>query len=248
MHTSRFVYFLLFAAASQAHAGVGGTSSGVTTTVPTDPTAVTQDVQSQSSNFAQQNQALAGTTGVAGTAGTINAVGTAGAARPGSATDANGAPINDQNSPAGDPKAANQKPAAPAAPPAPPPEYVSNVKKVDRTAVAVVTPPPATATAVDKKPTTAKTETPPAEIDPSVVTAPGVQRQAVTAQQKPMPRPAAEPTEQTGAERVAPGTGSSGGSGAPPDSFAFYIGLIVAGALLAFAAAMFLRVEKGGAR
>jgi hypothetical protein len=47
---------------------------------------------------------------------------------------------------------------------------------------------------------------------------------------------------------VTAGTGASGGSGAAPDSYAFYIGLIIAGALLAFAAAMFLRVEKGGAK
>jgi hypothetical protein len=78
-----------------------------------------------------------------------------------------------------------------------------------------------------------------------VVTAPGVQRQA--AMQKPVPR-AADPAERAGAERVTAGTGSSGGSGTAPDSYAFYIGLIIAGVLLAFAAAMFLRAEKGGAR
>jgi hypothetical protein len=57
-----------------------------------------------------------------------------------------------------------------------------------------------------------------------------------------------EPAADTGAERVTEVTGSSGGSGEPPDSYAFYIGLIIAGALLAFAAAMFLRVEKGVAK
>jgi hypothetical protein len=242
MHTSRFVYLLLFAAASQAYAGAGQTSAGVTTTVPTDPTAATQDVQSQSSNFAQQNQALAGTSGATGTTGTIAAVGAAGA-RPGRATDANGKPI-DPNNPSGDPKAAGQKPTAPALPPAPPPEYVSNIKKVDRPANSAAAP---TAVAVVEKGASETTQAaPPADVDPSAVTAPGVQRQAVA--QKPAPRPAAEPAERTGAERLAPGSGSSGGSGAPPDSYAFYIGLIVAGALLAFAAAMFLRVEKGGAR
>lgn len=246
MHTNKFVYFLLFTAVSQAYAGAGQTSAGVTTTVPTDPTAATQDVQSQSSNFAQQNQSLAASNGATGPNGTIIAAGAAGAARPGGATDANGRPINDPNNPAGDPRAANQAPVVPAAPPAPPPEYVSNIKKVDRTAVAAAVTPPV-ADVADKKPAASPTHSPAADIDTSVVTAPGVQRQAA-ATQKPEPRPAAEATERTGAERVAPGTGSSGGSGSPPDSFAFYIGLIVAGALLAFAAAMFLRTEKGGAR
>ena len=238
MHTSKFVYFLLLAAVSQAYAGAGQTSSGVTTTVPTaDPTAATQDVQSQSSNFVQQNQALAGNNGVTGAA-------VAAGARPGQpgATDANGRPI-DVNNPPGDPKSADQKPAAPAVPPAPPPEYVSNIKKVDRTTAAVPTPAPATM--ADKKPADATKEVAPTPLDPSAVTAPGAQQQA--AAQKPVPK-AAEPVQRTGAEHITAGTGSSGGSGAPPDSYAFYIGLIIAGALLAFAAAMFLRVEKGGAR
>ncbi len=248
MHTNKFVYFLLLAAASQVYAGVGATGSGVTTTVPTsDPTAATQAVQEQSSNFAQQNQALASTNGVTGTTGTIGAAGTAGGTKPGQpgtgAVDANGKPI-DPNNPSADPKAANQKPAAPAAPPAPPPEYVSNIKKVDRSAVVADVAPVAVASTEKKVGTNAKT--PVAEIDPSAVTAPGMQLQS--AAQKPVPRPAEEPAERTGAERVTPGTGSSGGSGSAPDSYAFYIGLIVAGALLAFAAAMFLRVEKGGAR
>jgi hypothetical protein len=248
MHTSRFVYFLLIAVASHAYAGAGQTSSGVTTTVPTsDPTAATQGVQEQSSNFAQQNQALAGSNGVNGTAGTVTGVGTVGGAKPGQAgtTDANGKPIDPNNPTSTDPKAANAPPAAPAAPPAPPPEYVSNVKKVDRSAVVAAAAPVAAASA-DKKAGDATKAPPPAEVDPTAITAPGMQRQASA--QKPAPRPAAEPADSTGAEHVAVGTGSSGGSGAPPDSYAFYIGLIVAGALLAFAAAMFLRVEKGGAR
>ena len=244
MHTSRFVYFLLLAAVSQAYAGAGQTNAGVTTTVPTDPTAATSDVQSQSSNFVQQNQALAGATGSlpAGVAGAPARLGQAGV------TDANGKPIDPNNPSSNDPKAANQKPAAPAAPPAPPPEYVSNIKKVDRTATTVAAVPVPTVAATDKKPAdTTKAAPPSADVDPLAVTAPGVQRQ-VAAAQRPAPRPAAEPAERTGGEHVAAGTGSSGGSGTPPDSYAFYIGLIVAGALLAFAAAMFLRVEKGGAR
>lgn len=245
MHTSKFVYFLLLAAVSQAYAGAGQTGAGVTTTVPTDPTAATQDVQSQSSNFVQQNQALAGSNGVTGTAAAIGTPAALRPGQPGSATDANGKPI-DPNNPSNDPKAADQKPAAPAVPPAPPPEYVSNIKKVDRTAAVVPVATPAAA-AADKKAADTTKEGTPAALDASAITAPGMQRQAA-APQKPAPRAAAEPAERTGSEHVAAGTGSSGGSGSPPDSYAFYIGLIIAGALLAFAAAMFLRVEKGGAR
>jgi hypothetical protein len=237
---------LLLAAASQAHAGAGQTSAGVTTTVGSDPTAATQDVQSQSSNFVQANQALAnGTTGMAGTA-TGTTLGSATATRngqPGSDPNNPGKP-GDPNNPSNTPNAANAKPAAPAAPPAPPPDYVSNIKKVDRSAtVAAVV--PAVAASGEKSASSTAKSTAPADNDPSAVTAPGVQRQA--ARQKPATR-AAEPDAGTGAERVAEVTGSSGGSGEPPDSFTFYIGLIIAGALLAFAAAMFLRVEKGVAK
>ena len=246
MRTNKFVYFLLLAAASQAHAGAGQTSSGVTTTVPNDPTAASSDVQSQSSAFVQQNQALAGANGASGTAGALGNGGKSGQAGA-IATDANGKPIdpNNPNNPAGDPKAANQKPAAPAAPPVPPPDYVSNIKKVDRSVAVAAVPQPAVA-AADKTPAAGAKPAAPAAVDLNTVTAPGVQRQAVA--QKPALRTDAEPAERTGAEHVAAGTGSSGGSGSAPDSYAFYIGLIVAGALLAFAAAMFLRVEKGGAR
>jgi hypothetical protein len=240
MRTSKFVYFLLLAAASQAHAGAGQTGAGVTTTVPTDPTAASQDVQSQSSNFAQANQALAGSNGT--TSGTTLAGGAI--VKNGSVDPNNPGGVGDPNNP-GDPKGANAKPAAPAAPPAPPPEYVSNIKKVERTAGETAVVPAATSTS-DKIASKLPQESEKADIDPSANTAPGVQRQ-VAAVQKPTMR-AADPAARTGAERVTAGTGSSGGSGEPPDSFAFYIGLIIAGVLLAFAAAMFLRVEKGGAR
>jgi hypothetical protein len=244
MRTSSFVYFLLLATASQAHASAGQTSSGVTTTIPTDPTAASADVQAQSSTFAQANQALAN-----GTAGTTNGALVAAVAAKNGQTTGSTDPNNpgkpgDPNNPS-DPKAANGQPAAPAVPPPPPPEYVSNVKKVDRSAVGTAVVPLAAATA-DKPASAAGKSSTPADIDPSTVTAPGVQRQTA-AVQKPVPR-AADATPHTGAERVTAGTGASGGSGAAPDSYAFYIGLIIAGALLAFAAAMFLRVEKGGAK
>ena len=244
MRTSSFVYFLLLAAASQAYAGAGQTSAGVTTTIPTDPTAASADVQAQSSNFTQANQALAN-----GTAGTTTGVLATGSAARNGQTSGGTDPNNpgkpgDPNNPS-DPKAANAQPAAPAVPPPPPPEYVSNVKKVDRSAIASTVVPVAAPTS-DKPASSAARANAPADIDPATITAPGIQRQTA-AVQKPVPR-AADPAARTGAERVAPGTGASGGSGAAPDSYAFYVGLIIAGALLAFAAAMFLRVEKGGAR
>ncbi len=251
MRTCKFVYFLLIAAASHVYAGAGQTSAGVSTAIGgTDPTAATQDVQSQSSNFVQSNQMVAnGTMGTAGTA-TGATLGTATGARNGpssASTDPNnpGKP-GDPKNPSGDPNASSAKPAAPAAPPAPPPEYVSNIKKVDHSAtVAAVV--PAVVSAGEKSASSAGKSTATADVNPSMVTAPGVQRQAAAAQQKSASR-VADPAVSTGAERVAEVTGSSGGSGEPPDSYAFYIGLIIAGALLAFAAAMFLRVEKGVAR
>lgn len=246
MRTSKFVYFLLIAAASQAHAGAGQTGAGVSTTIGSaDPTAATQGVQSQSSNFVQSNQTLAnGTTGTATGATLGTGTATRNGQAPGSDPNNPGKP-GDPNNPSGDPNAANAKPAVPAAPPAPPPEYVSNIKKVDHTATATAVV-PTVVTSGEKSVSTAKS-TATADSDPSIVTAPGIQRQAAAAQQKPTPR-TADPAARAGAERVAEVTGSSGGSGDPPDSYAFYIGLIIAGALLAFAAAMFLRVEKGVAR
>ncbi len=247
MYKYRLLYFVAFAAcgAQLAYAGAGQTSAGVTTSVgTTDPTVATPNVQTQSSNFVQQNQAQASPTptSVNGTSVVSNGTKTTQPTdpnNPGKAGDPNANP----NAPG------NAAPAAPAVPPPPPPEYVSNIKKVDRstaaTGAAVVETPvasPAGNSPVRAKPTTAAA-------DPAVSSlpsAPGAQSQAAAT--APRPRAAvAQDVDKRGGDLQTPiQTGAGGGSGAAPDSYAFYIGLIIAGALLAFAAATYLRAEKGG--
>jgi hypothetical protein len=246
MRKQSFVYFLTIAAAvvsSTALAGVGQTSSDVTTTVGTDPTAASTGVQSQSSNFVQENAAMQSGTPVASSAGTAMAIGANG--KPVSAGAANGAgKPGDPSNPAIDPKTGQPVVAAvavPAAPPAPPPEYVSNIKKVDRsgtTGVALAaTDPQATGDTAVKPASTAA-------VDPPAMSAPGVQRQATVAPRT--ARPVPDSDKRAAADR--PANATTGGSGSTPDSFAFYVGLIIAGALLAFAAATFMRSEKGGTK
>ena len=240
------------ATSSSALAGAGQTGAGVTTTTGTiDPTTATQNVQSQSSNFVQENQAMQ--------AGQASPSGTAISAATGTAASRTGAAGTTQNSdPAtgkpGDPNnpAANAQPSAPAAPAAPPPEYVSNIKKVNRDAT------PTGVAVVDSAATTgavagAKSSTPvaatvanstPAD---NVMGAPAAQRQNGAATPR-APR-AADATKVGATDRmpqqpVTPATGS----GTAPDSFAFYIGIGIAGLLLAFAASTFFRSDKGSAK
>ena len=244
-----FVYFLAIAAvvASPAVlAGAGQTSAGVTTTTGTvDPTAATQNVQSQSSNFVQENQASqngAPTGSVAGTA--QSKTGAAGTAQGGDPSNTTGKP-GDPNNPGSDAKAGGAQASAPAVPAAPPPDYVSNVKKVTRdpatTGVAVVD----TATTGGAKTTNLPASPAPGNSDAAanVVGAPGVQRQAAAA--TPRVTRAAETAKVNGNDRAPQQSVPVGGSGPAPDSYAFYIGIIIAGALLAFAAATFFRSDKG---
>lgn len=256
MYKSGFLYSLTIAlsfASAHAMAGAGVTSSGVTTSIP-DTTSATQGVNTQSSNFVQDNQAInSGTT--TGTTTTGSAIGTAMTAngKPGAAaTDANGKPV-DPNNPNAPKTDAQGKPipgsaplAVPAAPPAPPPEYVSNIKKVNRgetTGAAVVdVPVVGTPAKTDKS----ASDAPATGVNAGAPTAPGAQRQAVATPPRVARTASDADARGAGNTNTPAATGSSGGSGAAPDSYAFYIGIIIAGILLAFAAATFLRTERGG--
>jgi hypothetical protein len=238
-------------ASVHAFAGAGQTSAGVTTTIP-DTTSASQNVNSQSSNFVQENQAVNSGTSAGTVSGTTTATNGKSSTTGSTATDANGKPIdpNNPNAPKTDAQGnpiPPKPPAAPAAPPAPPPEYVSNMKKVNRTAtdVAVVDAPVAgTAVKPDKITSGA---TPMAPVDTGAPTAPGAQRQTTaTAPRTSRTMPDADKRVAGGNSTTPATTGSSGGSGTAPDSYAFYVGLLIAGVLLAFAAATFLRAERGG--
>jgi hypothetical protein len=240
------VYFLAIAAiaASPAvFAGAGQTSAGVTTTTGTvDPTAATQNVQSQSSNFVQENQAAQIGTPVSGVTGTAAKTGASNTAQGGDPSNTTGKP-GDPNNP-NDPKAAGAQAAAPVVPAAPPPEYVSNVKKVTRdpTATGVVVADNATTDGGTKLPTAPPSAATNSTAPANAVGAPGVQRQA-TASVPRVPR-AAETAKVNAADRTPQQAAAVGGSGSAPDTYAFYIGIIIAGALLAFAAATFFRSDK----
>jgi hypothetical protein len=241
-----FVYFLAIAAvaaSSVALAGAGQTSAGVTTSTGTvDPTAASQNVQSQSSNFVQENQAQNGMpiSSVVGTATTKT-----GTAQGGNPSNATGKP-GDPNNP-NDPKAAGAQAVVPVVPAAPPPDYVSNVKKVTRdpatTDVLVADNATQDGTKSPTSPTSAATNPATAA---NVIGAPGAQRQVAAATPR-VPR-AAETAKVNTADRTPQQTAPVSGSGSVPDSFAFYIGIIIAGALLAFAAATFFRSDKGAAK
>lgn len=255
-HTLLYFFAIAgMAASSSVFAGAGQTGSGVTTTTGTvDPTLATQNVQSQSSNFVQENQATQagqvlpnGTVSAAvGTA--ASRTGAAGTAQNGDASNAATGKPGDPNNPAG----ANAQASAPAVPAAPPPDYVSNIKKVNRDGA------PAGVAVVDTATTTgaatvAKSSTPIATAGANstppdnVVGAPGAQRQG-TATATRATRPAdATKVSATDHASQQPAAQASG-SGSAPDNFAFYIGIVIAGLLLAFAAATFFRSDKGSAK
>ncbi len=260
MNKHAFLYFFAFAAAvaaSSALAGAGQTGAGVTTTTGTiDPTTATQNVQSQSSNFVQENQAAQ--TGQVTPNGTpvasAAAIGTA-ASRTGAAGTA-GDPSNPANGKPGDPNnpaSANaQAASAPPVPAAPPPEYVSNIKKVNRDAapsgVAVVdTATPTGAAGATQSSAPIAAAVPNSAPADNVVGAPGAQRQnsaAMPRSSRPVDATKAAATDRASQQPATPATGS----GTAPDSYAFYIGIVIAGVLLAFAASTFFRSEKGSVK
>ncbi|MEP6484374.1 MAG: hypothetical protein ABJB01_07985 [Rudaea sp.] len=248
MRKASFVYFFAIVAAAVsplAMAGAGQTSSGVTTTVGTDPTAASAGVQSQSSNFVQENAAIQNGTPVASANRSGGAPGANGNTAAGNAANGTGKP-GDPNSPAIDPKTGQPvvAVAVPAVPPPPPPDYVSNIKKVDRSASSGVAlaavDPEATAGDVVKPQAKPVSDAP----VPTAPSAPGTQRQ--TAATPRVARAASDSDKRAAANH--PANAAGGGSGSAPDSFAFYVGLIIAGALLFFAAATFMRSDKSGGK
>jgi hypothetical protein len=240
MTVNKFRVFLLIAACApfaNALAGVGATSSGVSTNIGTGSTDPSAGVQQQSAGFTQQNQQLQNAS-APGAAASL--------AMPGSATGANPSKSNAAgNSPGStDPaQAAGAAPgaaAAPAVPPPPPPTYVSVVKHLKPDA------PPAdtVATGVVAVPTTTP---PPAQVDATPAAparAPAMTPAVPTAAPRPVARADANVANHTGAEHMPDASGSTGGRGDAPDGITFYAGLGLALALLAFALSTYLRAQR----
>ena len=229
-------------------ASVQGTGGGVTTTVGnTDPTAPSTDVQSQSSGFVQQNQQLAS----GGAAGTQTVTGdpsqaqsgargqTTGAAAggPGSGTDTSAKGADGKPAAPGTPGAPAAAAAAPAQPAAPPPDYVSVVRHLNRQ------------TGEKAKGGDASAE----QLAPLEAGKPPAEPQAAAPAPPPKPpvnppranRVPADADKHAATEHPAAPPPATGGRGAAPDGYTFYIGLIIAGALLAFAASIWLRTGGG---
>jgi len=232
----RFQIFLLCLLAgvfsTETLAGVGQTSSGVTTTGGQNPNDPSADVQQQSSGFVQQNQQQQNAT--PGATGSAPAVATA----QGGPTAAAGAQNGNKTDPAlvnGVPVAV--PPAAPAVPPPPPPVYESTMRRLDRhtdtTPTVVASGPPGAVRKQDPaepaKPAHPPTPTP----APVVKVAPNTP--AVTRTET--------ATVAAAPERLTP-PAITGGRGEAPDGFTFYSGVSIAGALLAFAFATYLRMGR----
>ena len=236
----RFLWiFLAFSA--PVLAGVGASSSGVTTTTgnSTDPSA---DVQSQSAGFVQQNQQLQN----GGAPNAAAASGTSGA-QPGTVSGANagaGAASADAAG-AGNGAAAAGTTAAPAVPPAPPPVYESTMRRLDRRAE----PPPMTivasgAAGAERKADGAPSTAVQPDAAPSIEPPPAAPRieQASAAKTAAAGHP--NPPATAPAERTTVPPAVTGGRGTAPDGFTFYSGLTIAGALLAFGFFTFMRLGR----
>ena len=232
--TLAVLFLSTVAFAPAAIAGVGGTSAGVTTTVgnSNEPSA---DVQAQSAGFVQQNQqAQQGGQSVSGVVLPVGAVpdpakvaaDKSAAATTGKSTDASGA---------------EAVVAVPAAPPPPPPVYESTMRRLEKRN-APATPPPTTVEASGPPGAVRKNDGQPAVKleEPVPVAAAPAQAQAKPAASAPrVPTPVVEASP----ERITP-PAVTGGRGEAPDGFTFYSGVTIAGALLAFALATFLRIGR----
>ena len=226
------LFVVCFACSGPLWAGVGATSSGVTTTVgnSTDPSA---EVQQQSSGFVQQNQQQNTPTPGAGTA-------TSGATSQAGQAGTNGAQNGDRANTAGvNGVAVVAPPPAPATPPPPPPVYESTMRRLDRHSDAAPT-------VVASGPPGAVRKHDPADSAKPAKPAAPTPKPAPTPTAPPPPNtvtPARADASPTPPERVtAPVV--SGGRGEAPDGFTFYSGISIAGALLAFAFATYLRMGR----
>jgi hypothetical protein len=220
------------ALSSSAFANAGATSSGVTTSVG-DSNAPSADVQAQSAGFVQQNQQAQ--QGGQATSAVVVPVGVV----PDPAKAAGGAGSNANNGASG---AAAAPAAAPAVPPPPPPVYESTMRRLEKRN-APATPPPMTVEASGPAGAVRKDDTQPgvksAEPAPSVATTTAQTRATPAAAAPRVTAPAVEmPPEHITLPAI------TGGRGEAPDGFTFYSGLTIAGALLAFAFATFVRMGR----
>ncbi|MGH8040876.1 MAG: hypothetical protein ACREPN_02400 [Rudaea sp.] len=218
--TCTLLAFAGLVCSASVFANAGTTSAGVTTT---DPNAPSTDVQQQSSGFVAANQQLQNGIAMPGTAAGGVQAGESGASAAGDPAGSS----TDVNAAAGHANGA-ENPATPAAPPPPPPNYESRMRPLNRstnTEPAAEPPPPrSVSTPAASAPTVVNKP-------PRVVTKPAP---APTAAEK----PAATPTSTTA-------TNAGGGRGEAPDGYTFWLGLIVAGALLALALTAYLRIGRG---
>jgi len=130
-------------------------------------------------------------------------------------------------------------PAPVVAPPPPPPNYESTMRRLDRhtdaTPTVIASGPPGAVRKPDSAVPPKAEEPKPARPTPAP---------AVSAPANAAPARAENATvQQTPPERVAP-PAVTGGRGEAPDGFTFYSGVSIAGALLAFAFATFLRMGR----
>ncbi|MDR3388694.1 MAG: hypothetical protein P4L92_16730 [Rudaea sp.] len=244
MHSIALRRFLLLAAcvvSLPVLAGVGATSSGVSTTLPTTGTNPSASVQDQSAGFVQQNQQLQNASaqnGIAMPAGTPGATSTG---ANGTVTTAPAAKSGEPSRP-GDPAAQAAAPATPAPPPAPPPTYVSVVKHLGKPG----TPDTETAAAAPLVVPIAQT---PAPVEPPKADPPPPAAQVPTPAPVPAPQAPVANTHANAADarppanRIAPPV-VTGGSGEAPDGITFYIGLGIAFLLLGVALTAYLRAQR----
>ncbi len=207
-----------------AYANAGTTSAGVTTT---DPNAPSTDVQQQSSGFVTANQQLqnGGANGIALPAGV------AGVTQPGQSGAGDAGATSGPAEGGKDAAAEHEAPAVPAAPPPPPPTYESKIRPLN----ALVDVPPAqeapappvhTPLHAPKKPAGRPTMKPVVVPTANPSHAPPAEKK----QDQPTPTVAADP---------------GGGRGEGSDGYTFWLGLVVAGALLVLALTAYLRIRRG---
>src|SRR5690348_13109932 len=225
---SCLAFCLGMAGHAPAFAGVRTTSAGVTTVDPNNPST---DVQQQSSGFVAANQQAQN----AANGGIVLPNGVAGSAQPGQNAAGNaGASGAQAGQPGGSNAAAEHAPpAVPPPPPPPPPTYESRMRPVTPAIVAAPaqTQPAAPAASAQKPVQTPEKPAQPA-VKPAIVPAPNPNRAPPIEKKQDEPAPAVT---------ADPG----GGRGAAPDGYTFWFGLLIAGALLALAAATYLRIQRG---
>lgn len=236
--TSAILFLTTVAFAPAAIASVAGTSAGVTTTIgnSNEPSA---DVQAQSAGFVQKNQqAQQGGQSVSAVVLPVGAAPDPTQA----AADKSAAALAGKSIDGRDASGAAAVSAAPETAPPPPPVYESTMRRLEKRN-APATPPPTTVEASGPPGAVRKDDGQPAvkleEPVPTPAAAPA-QAQAKPAASAPrVPTPVVEASP----ERITP-PAVTGGRGEAPDGFTFYSGVTIAGALLAFALATFLRIGR----